>query len=62
MIILHIYGHMSQNYALFNLLNENVEQCTKVKRSNVHTSASTFFKSICEIINIINIIIFTMFI
>ena len=59
-IYICVYGFISLKIMLFfYLLNENFQRCTKVKRSKVHTSASTFFRSICEIINIV---IFTMFI
>ena len=41
-------------FFFLTFLNENFQQCTKVKCSKVYTSASAFFsRSICEIIDIV---------
>ena len=47
----------SKNYALFffNLLNEHFKQCTKVKHSNVYTSAFTFLQSILKLFTLLNL-------
>ena len=43
-IYMCMYAFISLNITLFYLLNKT-KQFTKVKRSNVHTSASTFFSN-----------------
>ena len=47
-VCMYIYGwsHLSHNYAFFvfkNILSEKFQQCTKMRHSNVYTSASTIF-------------------